>query len=126
MRALAAVALCFPLGACAMFGGGGTDIYGVYDMVSIGGESLPNAELTSAWLDWRPDGSWTNTYFPVGAPEPMTEEGQSSLGEEADGCVPFEAWGSLTPDQPFSGTVCDGVISGTDPEAGTFVMHKRR
>ena len=113
------------LGACATFGGGEPDIYGIYDLVSANGESIPNDQYSSYWMEWRPDGSWTSHATVVGAPEPVVEDGQSSVEDEVDGCVPFQAWGNEAPDELIAGTVCDGVISGTSPE-GPFVMHKRR
>ena len=121
MRTVFAVALCFVVGACATT----PDIYGIYDLVSINGESIPNDASSSIWMEWRSDGSWTSHATVVGVPEPVVEDGQSSVEDEVDGCVPFQAWGNEAPDELITGTVCDGVISGTSPE-GPFVMNKRR
>ena len=126
MRALAVLTLCFILGASATCGGGGTDIYGAYDLVSENGESLPTATTTSGRLDWKADGSWTITVSPVGASEPVVFEGQSSAGEEADGCIPFQIWANEVPDEAASGTVCDGVISIANAGGVPLVFHKRR
>jgi len=127
MRTVFAVALCFVLGACAMFGGGEPDIYGIYDMVSMGGETLPTAEISSAWVDWKPDGSWVMTITPAGTSETMVDEGGSSVEKAVDGCVPFQSWNSLAPEVIVPGTVCDGVATIPGEEGiVAMVMHKRR
>jgi hypothetical protein len=127
MRTVLALALCFVVGACATFGGGEPDIYGIYDVVSMDGGSLPSAEISNAWGDLKPDGSWTMTLSLAGTSETMVEEGGSSIGEEVDGCLPFQSWNYLAPELMVYGTICDGVLTvpGTE-EVASMVMHKRR
>lgn len=97
-------------------------IYGTYDWTTLSGQALPSDSISSGWLDWRPDGSWTSYEIPAGASEPVEYEGQSSIGGRTEECFPFQAWQNEAPDEPFSGTVCDGVITADD---GSFVGQKR-
>jgi hypothetical protein len=112
-------------GGCATFGGGGQDIYGVYDVASLNGEPLPNEVLSSGWIDWRPDGSWIGSMTPTGGAGPEELEGQSSVGEEVDGCIPFQIWPNEEPDAPGTGTLCGGVMTVV-VGAVEWVFQKRR
>ncbi len=125
MRALAVPTICFILGASTACGGEGPDIYGAYDLVSENGESLPTATTISGRLDWRADGSWTITVIAVSVSEPVVFERQSSAGEEADGCIPFQIWAIEAPDEAASGTVCNGVITMANAGGVPLVFHKR-
>jgi hypothetical protein len=124
MRTVLAVAGCLVVGACATFGGGVEKIYGVYDVTSLNGAPLPNEMLSSGWLDWKPDGSWTGLMTPAGGAEPEALEGQTSVGEEADGCIPLQIWPTEAPEAPGTGTVCDGVMT-VNVEGIEWVLHKR-
>jgi hypothetical protein len=130
MRAVFAVALCFILGACAIFGKGETDpgrgepdsgrgepdIYGIYDLVG-------DPEPGSGWFELMADGYWKMSVSAPGRPEPMDFAGGFSILEEKDGCVWVDVWTNETPNQKRPSSICDGVL--TSPGSNS-VFHKRR
>jgi hypothetical protein len=89
-------------------------IYGTYDWVTLGGQALPSDSISSGWLEWRPDGSWTSYEVLADGSGPIEYHGQSTIGRFVDGCFEFQAWENESPDAPFSGTVCDDVLTGDD------------
>jgi hypothetical protein len=91
-------------------------LFGEYDWV-------PSDAVPGGWVELRPDGSWTSTVIPPDGSDPIVEEGQVSIEEPVEGCFPFEAWSSETPDDPVSGTICDGVLTVDD---GNLVANKRQ
>ena len=120
MRTGFAVALCFVLGACATFGGGGQDIYGIYEMV-------PGPDGITGWYELKVDGTWDMEMSVPDLPEPMTYSGVFSVGEEKDGCLWIESWVPDAPDAAGEKTpisFCDGVMTVPSYENATF--HKRR
>jgi hypothetical protein len=121
MRTVLAVALCFVLGACA----GGPDVFGTYDYVSINGETLPMAAVTEGWMELRADGSLGLSITLPNQPDPMVYEGEFSLGEMEDGCIPYSSPDVEDPDKIWTGSICGDVF--TNESAGTtLVLHKRR
>ena len=128
MRPAFAVVLCSVLGACATFGGGEPDIYGIYDLV-------PGADEVTGWFELKTDGTWDMEISRPGWPEPGRFAGVFSIGEEKDGCLWIEVWVPDVPDaagREFAITlgkrtpisICDGVMTDTNDENATF--HKRR
>lgn len=123
MRAILGVALGATLGACATFGGGEPDPYGVYEIVSINGEALPTLEVIAGSCDLRPDGTDVCAMTIEGMAEPIVGTSPVSLGEFKDGCFPYESTdeeGSV-----WTGSICGEVLTATNGEY-TVVMHKRR
>jgi hypothetical protein len=98
-------------------------VFGTYDFDKLFSEDLPNDTYTGGTLEWRTDGSWTGTYFRVDGSDPGVQNGRGRLGPGPDGCVTFTAWQNESPEDTFSGTVCDGVL---DDDAGTFHGRKRQ
>ena len=121
MRTIFAVGLCFVLGACASE----PSVYGIYDYVSINGETLPMAAVTEGWMELRADGSLgLEIVFPNQA-DPMVSEGEFTLGGMEDGCIPYTSPDVEDPDKVWTGSICGDVF--TNESAGeTVVLHKRR
>jgi hypothetical protein len=123
MRAVYSAALCFILGACATFGGGEPDPYGIYDIVTINGEALPTMEVISGWCELRPDGTDWCSMTVEGLDEPIEGSSPHSLGEFEDGCFRYESTdeeGGL-----WTGSICDETITATNGEM-TVVLHRRQ
>ncbi len=129
MRTVFAVALCFVLGGCATFGGGGPDPFGIYDIESIVFLGMPGYFGTAVgsvdtgltgWLELRADG--TGTWRGPEGSEPETAEFSFTLGDLDDGCFPFlmksDDW------EEGVGTICGDVLTITGD--GEAVFHKRR
>jgi hypothetical protein len=123
MRAALALALCFVLGGCATFGGGGPDPYGIYDVVSANGEDWPTPEGMRSWYELRADGTSTATFIIPTQAEPAVNDATFSLGEKEDGCIPFSATGEDKTE--WTGSICGDVLSIEGPEM-SVVLHKRR
>ncbi len=123
MRTVLGLALCFFLGACATFGGGGPDPYGLWDIVSVNGEALPAAELAEGWCDLRADGTESCTLTVEGLPEPMTDTSPFTLGELEDGCFPYES--TDAEGVTWVGSICGDVFTVTGGDINV-VLHKRR
>lgn len=122
MRTLVAVALCFLLGACATFGGGEPDPYGIWDIVSINGETLPTAEVTEGWCELRADGIESCTLTLEGVDEPLADTSPFTLGEIRDGCFPYESTDSEG--TVWTGSICRDVFTAEGPDM-VVVLHKR-
>ena len=123
MRAVFAVALCLVVGACAAFGGGGPDPYGVWDIVSVNGEDLPFQEMTEGWCELNADGTEVCTMVAEGFPEPLVDSSPFTLGELEDGCFPYE---STDPEGGvWTGSICGDVFTAEGPDM-VVVLHKRR
>jgi hypothetical protein len=123
MRTVLAVALYSVLGACARFGGGEPDPFGIYDLVSINGETLPTTEVTEGWCELRTDGTEFCSFTIVGAPEPMSGTSSVTLGEFKDGCLSYQSAdgeGSV-----WTGSICGETLTATNGEY-TVVSNKRR
>ena len=121
MRAVLAVALCFVFGTCA----GEPNPYGIYDYVSINGETLPTAALTEGWMELRADGSLEIGFALPNQADPMVDEGEFSLGEMEDGCIPYTSQDLVDPEKIWTGSICGDVL--TNENAGTtLILHKRR
>ena len=92
MRTVLAVALCLVLGACATFGGGGPDVIGIWDLVSIGGNPLPTAGKSATHRAEVKDGGVDGLHFTLeGQTEPLYVESEYSLGDIKDGCVEYRS-----------------------------------
>ena len=123
MRTVLAVALFFVLAACATFGGGEPDIYGIYDAVSMNGEPVPRARLTGGWVELRADGTGTVRWFYSEVAEPFELAFTFALGEMEDGCIPV-----ISRTEGFAeevGSICGDVYT-VESQADTVVLHKRR
>ena len=119
MRAFPSLAMCSMLVGCSMFGAEEPDPFGIYDMVSIGGEAVPTTEVAEAWVELRADTTGTTTWVLPGSSEEYTSPfGEYSLGEMTDGCIPYRA-------VEWNGSICGDVFTITGPEY-TAVFHKRR
>ena len=128
MRAIAAVALCLFLGACATFGGGGFDPYGMYDIVSVNGEDWTGNPEMNGWYELRSDGTSTVTFDITAMPDLEPSHAEFTLGEMEDGCMPFTSTSDEGP--PWTGAICGDVLTTVgDNESGehlVVVMHRRR
>ena len=122
MRTLGAVALCFALGACATFGGGGPDPYGIYDLVSVNGVDWSATGEMSGWYELRPDGTSTLTLEVAAMPDAEPANANFTLGEMKDGCLPFRSTGEEG--STWTGSICGEVFTVEGPET-SVVMHKR-
>jgi hypothetical protein len=91
-------------------------LFGIYDWV-------PSEVVPGGLVELRPDGSWTSTVIPTDGSDPIVEEGRFTLERRVEGCFPFEARSNETPDDPVSGTICDGVLMTDD---GDLVANKRQ
>ena len=123
MRTLCAAALSCMVGACVLFGGGGFDPYGIYDVVTANGEDWTENDDFSGWWELRSDGTSTLTINVAMQPEPEHHEVEFSLGEIEDGCFPF-----TVPDQneeEWSASICGDVFTIQGP-GQDMVLHKRR
>jgi len=98
-------------------------LYGTYDWEILGGQTLPSDSLTSGWLEWRPDGSFTSYEILADGSGTIELHGQSTIGQFVDDCFQFEAWLDESPEASFSGTICDDEVTGDD--GNPFVGHKR-
>ena len=98
-------------------------VFGTYDFSRLDGNDLPNDTYSGGTLEWRTDGTWTVTISPADGSDPVVyNEGESTVGPGTEGCLAPTAWGYETPDQPFSSTFCDGLLTADD---GTWVAHRR-
>jgi hypothetical protein len=123
MRIILVLSLCCGLGACATFGGGEPDPYGIYDIVTINGESLPTMEVISGWCELRTDGTDWCSMTVEGLEEPMEGSSPHTLGEFEDGCFPYQS--TDEDGTRWTGNICGGVITATNGEL-TVVLEKRR
>jgi len=123
MRNVYAVALCLVLGACATLGGGEFDPYGVYDIVTVNGESLPTMEVISGWCELRTDGTDWCSMTVEGLSEPIEGSSPHTLGEFEDGCIPYESTdeGGVL----WTGSICGEILTAANGQL-TVVLHKRR
>ena len=122
MRAVAAVAFGLVLGACATFGGGEPDAYGIYDVVTVNGESWPTAEGMEGWTELKADGTTELTVTVPGQPNQVSN-GEFTLGTEVvDGCIAFNGTGEDGSD--WTGSICGDVFTVEGPET-SVVMHRR-
>ena len=128
MRTVLAVALCFGLGACATFGGGGSDPYGIYDIVTVNGEDWTGNPEMNGWYELRADGTSTVTFDITAMPDAEPSNADFSLGEMEDGCIPLTT--SAVEGSPWTGSICGDVLTTEGKnELGqdmVVVMHKRR
>jgi len=123
MRAVLSVTLCFIVGACATFGGGQPDPYGIYDIVTVNGEPLPAMQVISGWCELRSDGTDWCSMTVEGLAEPIEGSSPHTLGEFEDGCFPYESTdeeGTL-----WVGAICGEVLTATGGGI-TVALHKRR
>jgi hypothetical protein len=123
MRALAAVALCLLVGACATSDRGGPNIYGIYDVVSANGQDWPTADGMSGWYELRADGTSTLTMTIPSQPDLEPANADFSVGEMEDGCVPFNSTGE--DGSQWTGTICGDEFKVEGPET-SVVMRRRR
>ena len=128
MRAVYAIALCFVLGACATFGGGGFDPYGIYDVVSMNGVDWAGNADMKAWYELRPDGTSTFTFDVAAMPDQEPADTEFSLGDMEDGCIPFSSTSEETGE--WAGSICGDLFTVEGENAAgertAAVMHKRR
>ena len=119
MRIVRFVALCATVVACAVFGGDEPDPFGVYDMVSMGGESIPTAEVAKAWVELKADTTGSTTWvLAESSEEYSTPFGEYSLGKLKNGCIPFLGL-------EWKGFICGDTFRVAGPEY-TAVFEKRR
>ena len=123
MRAVAAVALCFALSACATLGGGRSGPYGIYDVVSANGEDWPTAEGMRSWYELRADGTSSATFINPNQAEPAVNDATFWLGNMEDGCIPF--WATGEDETEWTGSICGDVFTIEGPNM-SVVLHKRR
>jgi len=123
MRIVLAVALCFILGACATFGGGGPDPYGIYDVVSVNGVDWSATDDMSGWYELRADGTSTVTMEVADMPDAEPANANFTLGEMKDGCFPFSGTGE--DGSLWKGTICGDVFTIEGPQT-SVVMHRRK
>jgi hypothetical protein len=98
-------------------------VYGTYDFSRLLDSDLPNDTYASATLEWRTDGTWTVTATPADGSGPVVfNEGDSTVGRGQEGCLASSAWGFETPNEPFSSTYCDGLLTADD---GTWIAQQR-
>jgi hypothetical protein len=125
MRGVFAVAWCLLFGACATVGGGESQIYGIYDVISIDGATLPYGDYLEAWVELGPNGNSMFTMILVDGPGPMEFPGTYSLEEYRDGCFPFLFVDNEHPSERMSGAICGEVMNAHNGRS-PMVLHKRR
>ena len=97
-------------------------VFGTYDFSRLYDSDLPDDTYSSATLEWRPDGTWTVTLTLADGSDSEVNEGDSTVGPGPEGCLASTGWSSETPDEPFSSTYCDGLLTADD---GTWIARQR-
>jgi hypothetical protein len=116
------VALSLILGGCAA---SGPEVQGIWDLVSINGESPPTQGMAQHWADVKEGGVVTLYFIPEGESEPQSVEAEYSLGEVEDGCVPYSSNDYQT-GQPLVGSVCGDVLTLNTVDGAPIVYHRRK
>ena len=122
MRIVLAVTLSLVVGGCAA---DGPEVYGIWDLVSINGESLPTQGMAQHWTDVKEGGVVTLYFVPEGESEPQRVEAEYSLGEVKDGCIAYSSNDYQT-GQRLVGSVCVDVLTLNTVDGVPIVYHRRK
>lgn len=103
----------------------GSEIVGVYQMVSLDGQPLPHKGLSGGLMEFRSDGIWELSASYSSLSAPITSSGQFSVGERKEGCVEVVNSPDDWPDRPDTLQVCDGVFTLKPSSSGWSAVFEK-
>lgn len=95
MKTLATVLVFVALLACATSRGVIHNLAGTYDLVSLGSQPIPSADIARLWIEITPQGTWQMFEEP-GARFGGTR-GLFAMGDTIDSCFTFNMWPETDP-----------------------------